>query len=63
MMARLGEEEDSWAGRWDCWMYTLELAEEEERGTPKEERASSKVEKVDPTGGSPPWEPLLLALA
>ena len=59
MMARVGEEEDSLGDRWGCWMNTLEFAEEEERGTPKAERASSRVEKVDPTGVSPPWEPRL----
>ena len=62
MMARVGEEEDSLADRLDCWKNTLEFAEEEERGIPKEERASSKVEEGDPTGGSPPQEPHLSSL-
>ena len=62
MMAKVGEEEGSLDNRLDCWKYTLEFVEEEERGTPKAERASSKVEKVDPTGGSPPWEPCLSSL-
>ena len=57
MMARVGEGEGSLDNRLGCWRNALEFAEEEERGIPKEERASSKVEKVDPTGGSPPWEP------